>query len=202
MSQIATLGLSCRTCIRRYHCHSAVNVIIHRALAAAHVPSRLEPSGLYRSDGKRPDGVSIVPWKCGQLLVWDATCPDTFAPSYSALLHNKLEQLLNSLKKRRLKYIITHASFYSSGNGVFGPRTTQFHKELGHRLKQVSVEANKYAYFTQSLSVAIQRGNAASVLGTMKVDSEDEEFFCTSFELSFSVSSLMQLDISAVVIME
>ena len=26
-------------------------------------------------------------------------------------------------------------------------------------------------------SVAIQRGNAASMLGTTKVDSEDEEFF-------------------------
>ena len=93
------------------------------------------------------------------------------------LLHNKLEQLFNSLKKRRFKNIITHASFYSSGNWVFGPRTTQFHKELGQRLRQVSGEANKYAYFTQSLSVAIQRGNAAFVLGTMKVDSEDEEFF-------------------------
>ena len=23
-----------------------------------------------------------MPWKCGKLLVWDATCPDTFAPSY------------------------------------------------------------------------------------------------------------------------
>ena len=54
----------------------------HRALVSAHVPS---PSGLYRSDGKRPDGVSIVPWKCGQLLVWDATCPDIFAPSYSTI---------------------------------------------------------------------------------------------------------------------
>ena len=29
-------------------------------------------------------GVSIVPWKSGKLLVWDATCPDTFAPSYLA----------------------------------------------------------------------------------------------------------------------
>ena len=80
VSQFATHGLSCRKSARRYHRHSAVN---DRALAVAHVPSRLEPSGLYRSDGKRPDGVSIVPWKCGQLLVWDATCPDTFAPPYS-----------------------------------------------------------------------------------------------------------------------
>ena len=60
---------------------------------------------------------------------------------------------------------------------VFGPRTTQFLKELGHRLRQVSGEANSYAYLTQRLSVAVQRGNAASVLGTMKVDSDDEEFF-------------------------
>ena len=65
VSQFATHGLSCRKCAGWYHHHSAVNDIIHRALAAVHVPSRLEPSGLYRSDGKRPDGVSIVPWKCG-----------------------------------------------------------------------------------------------------------------------------------------
>ena len=41
----------------------------------AHVPSRLEPSGLYRSDGKRPDGVSIVPWKCKLVHLAHTTCP-------------------------------------------------------------------------------------------------------------------------------
>ena len=51
VSQFATLGLSCRKSAGHHHCHSAVNNIIHRALVAAHVPSRLEPSGLYRSDG-------------------------------------------------------------------------------------------------------------------------------------------------------
>ena len=45
-------GLSCRKDAGRYLHHSAVNDIIQRALAAAHVPSRLEPSGLYRSNGK------------------------------------------------------------------------------------------------------------------------------------------------------
>ena len=80
VSQFATHGLSCRKSAGRHHHHSAVNEIIHRALVSAHVPSHLEPSGLYRSDGKRPDCVSIVPWKCGQFLVWDA-----FAPSYSTI---------------------------------------------------------------------------------------------------------------------
>ena len=51
--------------------------IVKRSLDSARIPSHLEPSGLYRLDG-----VSIVPWKEGKVLVWDATCPDTLDPSY------------------------------------------------------------------------------------------------------------------------
>ena len=61
--------------------HAAVN-ILYRTLASAHIPSRLEPSDLNRLDGKRPDGVTMIPWKNGRMLVWDVTCPYTFAPSY------------------------------------------------------------------------------------------------------------------------
>ena len=64
---------------------AAVNNVVHRSLSSAKVPSRLEPSGLYCSDGKRPDGITVMPWKDGKLLMWDATCPDTFASSYVAL---------------------------------------------------------------------------------------------------------------------
>ena len=60
---------------------------------------------------------------------------------------------------------------------VHRPRTADFLKQWGHQLRQVSGEANSFAYLTQRLSVAVQRGDAASVLGTMQVDSEDEEFF-------------------------
>ena len=49
-----------------------------------HIPSRLEPASVLRSDGKWPDGISVVPWQRGKLLVWDTTCLDTFAPSYVA----------------------------------------------------------------------------------------------------------------------
>ena len=75
---------------------------------------------------------------------------------------------------------MTHAIFFTpvaiETSGVFGPKTTKFLKELGHRFRHMSGEANSFAYLTQRLSVAVQQGNAASVLGTMKVDSEDEEF--------------------------
>ena len=56
-----------------------------RSLESAKILCHLEPTGLYRSDGKRPDGASIVPWKGGKVLVWDGTFPDTLAPSYSRM---------------------------------------------------------------------------------------------------------------------
>ena len=40
---------------------------------------------MLRFDGKQPDDISLVPWKCGQTLVWDVTCPHTNAPSHLAL---------------------------------------------------------------------------------------------------------------------
>ena len=62
----------------RHYRHADVNNIIYRALAAAHVPSMLEPSEIYRSDGKCSNGISMVPWKRGKLLVWHTTCPYTY----------------------------------------------------------------------------------------------------------------------------
>jgi hypothetical protein len=37
---------------------------------------------LSRDDGKRPDGMTLVPWIKGQPLVWDVTVVDTLADSY------------------------------------------------------------------------------------------------------------------------
>ena len=37
-----------------------------------------------RSDGKRPDGLTLVPWKGGKSLTWDVTAVCTVADSYVA----------------------------------------------------------------------------------------------------------------------
>ncbi|CAH2232582.1 jg10143 [Pararge aegeria aegeria] len=62
--------------------HSTINDIIRRSLATAHVPAVLEPIGLTRSDGKRPEDMTLIPWRLGRSLLWDATCVDTLAASY------------------------------------------------------------------------------------------------------------------------
>ena len=69
--------------------------------SSAHVPSRLEPTGLNRSDGKRPDGVTLAPWHSGCLLVWDATCPDTLAPSYRAHATQESGKVAASAEERK-----------------------------------------------------------------------------------------------------
>ena len=82
-------GLSCRRSAGRHSRHSDINCIIHGALTSANISSTLEPVGLFRSDGKRPDGMSLQPWQRGKCLIWDATAKDTLAPSNVALSADK-----------------------------------------------------------------------------------------------------------------
>ena len=77
-------GLSCKKSRGRFARHCALNDAIQRSLGSAKVPSVLEPAGLDRGDGKRPDGLTIFPWKLGKALVWDVTVVDTLAQSYVA----------------------------------------------------------------------------------------------------------------------
>ena len=37
--------------------------------------------GLYRTDGTRPDGVTMIPWEMGKQLMWDVTVVDALSPS-------------------------------------------------------------------------------------------------------------------------
>ena len=39
-------------------------------------------SGLYRQDGKRPDGLILIPWHGGRSSVWDVTVVRPLAASY------------------------------------------------------------------------------------------------------------------------
>ena len=76
--------LSCRRSGGRLPRHASVNETIPRALVSDGVPAVLEPVGVYRDDGKRPDGMSLIPWRRGLPLLWDFACSDTLAPSHLA----------------------------------------------------------------------------------------------------------------------
>jgi len=50
-------------------------------MSKANIPAVKEPSGLLRTDGKRPDGVTLIPWKDGRCVTWDVTVTDMMAQS-------------------------------------------------------------------------------------------------------------------------
>ena len=56
-------------------------------------------------------------------------------------------------------------------SGVFGPEAVAFFKDLGHRLRAQSGDPLSYTYLVQQVAVAIQQGNTAAVLGTVRPSS-------------------------------
>eukprot|EP00731_Ephydatia_muelleri_P012448 Em0006g1342a len=120
-----------------------------------------------RSDGKRPDGATLVPWKCGKLLVWDATCVDTYAPSYSRVASQEAGAVADQAEKQKSdKYSNMDPNMYLFApvvietSGVFGKQTLSFLKDLACRVRKVSGEVKSFPYLLQRLAVAVQRGVA------------------------------------------
>ena len=75
-------GLVCKQAPGEIARHQAVNDTVARAISAAGVPITKEPVGLTRLDGKRPDGLTLIPWQGGKSLTWDVTVVSTLAASY------------------------------------------------------------------------------------------------------------------------
>jgi len=87
-SQVDARGLHsfvCKRCKRapgRSARHHALNDLVARSFVSVVVPVTKEPVGLIRTDGKRPDGVTLVPWQSGKSLCWDVTVTCPLADSY------------------------------------------------------------------------------------------------------------------------
>ena len=152
--------------------HGEINDIIHRSLVSVKIPSRLELTALLRSVGKRPDGMSIIPWTSGCLLVWDATCSDTFAASNIHAAVTEVGPVAAQAEMNKISKYSHLDSFYLfvpvaiKMCGPFGPKVREFFRDVGRRVKRATQEENANEYLTQRIAVAVQRGNAASVLGT------------------------------------
>ena len=157
--------LSCNDFGRR-HRHSQLNDTVHRALTMAGVPSSLEPVGICRSDGKRPDGITLTAWSSGKMLLWDVTVSDTLATSY--VIHSSKEAgyAANQAERRKkVKYaeLMPSYAFTPIGMetlGTWGSEAKDFIHELGRRLNASSHDERSAAFLRQRIALDIQRGNA------------------------------------------
>ena len=109
----------------------------------ASVPFFREPNGLFRSDGRRPDLLTLITWHEGRCLAWDATAVNTLAASYIHASSTAVGSVAEGASERKeAKYSAisqTHfhsaRSRYSRGNQQKG---VKFLSELANRLTLVT----------------------------------------------------------------
>ena len=115
-----------------------MNDIISQSFRGISESVTLEASGISRFDGKRPDGATLVSWKCGKLLVWDATCVDTYAPSSSRVASQEAGAMADQAERRKSeKYSNMDPNMYLFApvvietSGVFGKQACRVRKVSG-----------------------------------------------------------------------
>jgi len=74
--------------------------------------------------------------------------------------------MLESVTRCRFNKPLCHAVSVES-RGALGEEASASFRNLGHRIASVNVEPRSFQFMMQRLSVAVQRGNAACVLGTV-----------------------------------
>jgi hypothetical protein len=105
--------------------------------------------------------------------VWDFTCTDTLCRSHVSQTAHHPGAAASSAeagKKRKYKFLEDRFHFVPIAIetlGVYGPEARIFIDALGERLKRVSGDGRSLAFLKQRISIAIQRGNTASILGTL-----------------------------------
>ena len=138
------------------------------------MPSVLEPVGLDRGDGKRPDGLTIFPWKFGKAVVWDVTVVDTLAQSYVASTSQLAEAAADAAEARKQRkyealdnrFIVQSVGFETMGS--WGAGAKSFLMDIGNRVKRATGNSRAMEYLRQRMSIGIPRGKAAAVIGTVE----------------------------------
>ena len=178
-AQVDTRGLHAFSCKRnpgRAQRHHFLNDVIWRALSRADIPSIKEPHGLARSDGKRPDGLTLIPWQAGRSATWDVTVADTLAASYvtnTSVCAAAAAEAAASRKEAKYASISQTHLFFPLAFETLGPINQagqDFISALGRRISTVTDDPRETSFLYQRLSISLQRFNAISLSNSFCLD--------------------------------
>ena len=133
-----------------------MNDVVKRPLQKAGLSTVLEPPGLDRGDGSRPDGIPVFPFGSGRSLVWDCTCVDTFAgvhPNRSAMEAGITANSAEVRKRRKYAAIAEAHQFEPIAvetMGVYGESTRVILRAIGLRLVEATGEPREANWFVKT----------------------------------------------------
>ena len=136
--------------------------------------SVLEPIGIDREDGKRPDGITVFLFSQGKSLCWDATCIDSFAES--SVINSAMSvgyAAWEAEERKQQKYSALGGCFRFEPvavetTGVYGVTTGALVSEIGRRICDSTGESRETIWFVHRLGLAVQQGNAYSILAVVR----------------------------------
>ena len=154
------LSFICKRAPGRTIPYHHLNELIARALPTASIPNTKELQDLCRSDGKRPDGLTLVPWQSGKPLIWDVT-----VVSYVALAaRDKSATAEMAASNKTAKYAGLTSDYHFQPITVesLGPANESaihFLTVLGKKIAQQTGYERETAFLFQRLSILVQRFN-------------------------------------------
>ena len=177
-------ALKCKKNSGKWFRHANLNRIIHQGLASINTSSLLEPPGLFRDDGKkRPDGITYTAWEKGRALVWDATCADSLAPSNMTGrskqpgMASEKAAARKHTKYSKIKSSYHFVAFAVETLGPWADETIKFINKVGANLKRITGEPKSKHYLIQRISLAIQHGNALSIISGIPKSATLDEIY-------------------------
>jgi len=159
----------CRRAPGRSARHHALNELVARCFALAGTPVTKEPTGLFRTDGKRPDGLTLVPWQSGKSLCWDVTVTYPLAESWvigSALEAGAAAEVAASRKEKSMLTLVVSTCVRPS-------------------------RSKPWAYEQVSLPTLCESGNLGRKISSTSGDDREGAFlFCREFRCWCNATTL------------
>src|SRR6218665_2193731 len=130
----------------------------------------------YRTDGKRTGGLSLIPWRMGRALIWDATVTDTLAASYMYLPSTSVvaaaaaEQVAD-WKCAKYDFLSKTYHFVPLACETLGPINNSGHlfiTELERCLSRLTGDTRETSHLYQRISITIERFNAIAFQGSFE----------------------------------
>ena len=121
---------------------------------------------------RREDGLTLIPWRAGRCLLWDATVTDTLAVSYlsdTSLTAGAAAERASARKLDKYSELSSAYLFVPLAFETLGPINNEgltFLSDLGQKLGIVTGDPRETSYLFQRISLLIQRFNAVAFRGT------------------------------------